>query len=546
MGRAAALMMSSVFLSRLLGYARDAVIAYRHGATPETDAYFAAFTLPDFLNYLLAGGALSITFIPIFARYVAEGREEDGHRSFSAIATVMGIVMLFFIILGEFLAERLVPIIAPGFPPEQAATAARLTRIVLPAQAFFYLGGLLMAVQYAKNRFFLPALAPLVYNAGIIIGGLALGPTHGMAGFAWGVLAGSFVGNFVIQAVGAYRAGLSFAPRIDLSDPGLREFVRLSIPIMLGFSLVVVDEWMTRIFGSFLIAGAITWLNNARRLMQVPIGVFGQASGVASYPFLSALAARGERQAMWDTLSLTLRWVFFVACFAAAAIGVLSREVVLVVFKRGAFSIEDTLNTAAALAVFSVGIPFWCMQTIVARGFYALKDMWTPTLVGTGAWLCALPAYYLLTQKMGVRGLALASTAGILLHAVALYGILMAKTVGRRGIPEIREYAKLAASAAVAAYAGSSILGLLPPWSSWETLPGALTRLAAGGAAIAAAHFLCARLLRSETARGIRGKRDILRPPRAAGEPAGAPPSAEPGPPGSGLAGPGDPPATGA
>ncbi|MDH3384286.1 MAG: murein biosynthesis integral membrane protein MurJ, partial [Deltaproteobacteria bacterium] len=100
MGRAAAVMMASVFLSRILGYARDAVIAYQHGATPETDAYFAAFTIPDFLNYLLAGGALSITFIPIFARYLAEGREEDGYRSFSSIATVMGIAMIFFVILG--------------------------------------------------------------------------------------------------------------------------------------------------------------------------------------------------------------------------------------------------------------------------------------------------------------------------------------------------------------------------------------------------------------------------------------------------------------
>lgn len=514
MGRAAAVMMVSVFLSRLLGYARDAVIAYQHGATPETDAYFAAFTIPDFLNYLLAGGALSITFIPIFSRYLAEGREEDGYRSFSSIVTVMGIAMLFFIILAEFLAERLIPVIAPGFPPGQAATAARLTRIVLPAQAFFYLGGLLMAVQYSRNRFFLPALAPLVYNAGIIAGGLLLGRTLGMDGFAWGVLAGSFLGNFVIQAVGAWRTGLSFSPRFDLQDPGLREFVRLSIPIMLGFSLVVVDEWMTRVFGSFLIAGAITWLNNARRLMQVPIGVFGQASGVASYPFLSSLAARGEREEMWTTLSLTLRWVFLVSCAAAAAFFVLSREVVLVVFQRGAFRIEDTLQTASALAIFSIGIPFWCAQTIVARGFFAMKDTWTPTLVGTGAWLATIPAYYLLTQRMGVRGLALASTGGIVLYAAVLYGILMARTVGAKGVSALREYLKLILAGGGAAYAGGLLLDRLSRWFSWESLPGAVIRLAAGGAGIAAAYYLCGRLLRSRTVRSFRRRGDLLHPSR--------------------------------
>src|SRR5512139_4257063 len=291
----------------------------------------------------------------------------------------MEIAMLFFIVLGEFIAARVIPLIAPGFPPGQIATAARLTRIVLPAQIFFYLGGLLMAVQYARKQFFLPAMAPLIYNAGIIAGGLLLGREHGMAGFAWGVVAGSFLGNFILQAYGARRGGLPFTPRIDLSDSGFREFVRLSIPIMLGFSLVVVDEWTTRVFGSFLLAGAITWLNNARRLMQVPVGIFGQASGVASYPFLSAQAARGEKAEMWNTLSVTLRWVFFVSCAAAAAVSVLSREVVLVVFKRGAFTIEDTIKTASALAVFSVAIPFWCAQAIVARGFFAMRDTWTPT-----------------------------------------------------------------------------------------------------------------------------------------------------------------------
>ncbi len=513
MGRAAALMMVSVFLSRILGYARDAVIAYQHGATPETDAYFAAFTIPDFLNHLLAGGSLSITFIPIFSRYLAEGKEDEGYRSFSSIATLMGVAMIFFVILGEFLAGRLIPLIAPGFPPDQVAIAARLTRIVLPAQIFFFLGGLLMAVQYSRNQFLLPATAPLIYNAGIIAGGLALGPFLGMAGFAWGVLIGSFVGNFAVQLYGARKSGLHFFPRIDFADPGFREFLRLSIPLMLGFSLVVVDEWMTRIFGSFLLAGAITWLNNARRLMQVPIGIFGQASGVASYPFLAAQAARGEKEAMWETLSVTLRWVFFVSCMVAAITCVLSREVVLAVFKRGAFTIDDTISTASALTAFAIGIPFWCGQAIASRGFFALKDTWTPTLVGTGAWLLSIPAYYLLRQKLGVFGLALASSFGIFLHATALYAILMRKTVGKKGLGQISEYATMAVAGVIAALAGFYAMGWSARWVSWETFPGSVLRFAAGSAVIAAVFFLCALLLRSGTARSIRKRRDIFHPP---------------------------------
>jgi len=513
MGRAAAVMMASVLLSRVLGYARDALIAYQHGATPETDAYFAAFTIPDFLNHLLAGGALSITFIPIFSRYLAEEREEDGLRTFSTIATVMGIAMVFFIVLGEFLAERFIPLIAPGFSPAQIAVAARLTRIVLPAQIFFYLGGLLMAIQYARKQFFLPALSPLVYNAGVIAGGLIGGRRYGMDGFAWGVVAGAFLGNFALQLYGATRGKFSYSPRFDLADPALREFIRLSIPIMLGFSLVVVDEWTLRVFGSFLLVGAITWLNNARRLMMVPVGILGHASGVASYPFLAELAAKGKREEMWESLSLALRWVFLVSAGVGAMAFVLSREAILLVYQRGAFRIDDTLPTASALSAFAIGIPFWCSQAIVARGFFAMKDTWTPTLVGTGAWLAALPVYYLLHQSHGVFGLALASTFGILLCAGALYGILMHRTVGWRGIPGLAEFGKLALAAILAGAAGRYGLSAVERIVSWETFPGALTRFTVGAVIIGATYFLAAFLLGCRSVRTIRRKEDLLHPP---------------------------------
>ncbi|PJB31770.1 MAG: murein biosynthesis integral membrane protein MurJ, partial [Deltaproteobacteria bacterium CG_4_9_14_3_um_filter_65_9] len=351
------------------------------------------------------------------------------------------------------------------------------------------------------------------YNAGIIAGGLLFGRDRGMEGFAWGVLAGAFLGNFALQIHGARRGGLLFSPRLDFSDPGLKEFIRLSIPIMLGFSLVVVDEWTTRVFGSFLLAGAITWLNNARRLMLVPVGIFGQASGVASYPFLSSLAAEGKKEEMWNTLSLTLRWVFLVSAGVAAIAVVLSREAVLLVYQRGAFTIDDTMRTASALSAFCLGIPFWCAQAIVSRGFFAMRDTWTPTLVGTGAWIVALPLYYLLQQSYGVFGLALASTAGILLYAGTLYGILMRRTVGRGGVPELIEYGKLALAAALAGVAGYFLLGAASRFLAWETVLGSMLRLAGGATAVGGIYFLLAYLLHSGTARTIHRREDLLHPP---------------------------------
>ena len=512
-GRAAAVVMVSVFLSRILGYARDAVIAYQYGATTNTDAYFAAFTIPDFMNHMLAGGALSITFIPIFSRYLAEGKENEGFKAFSTIATVMGTAMLFFIVTGELFAGKIIGVIAPGFSPEQTALAVRLTRIIIPAQIFFYLGGLLMAIQYARKEFFLPALAPLIYNAGIIAGGLLGGRQHGMAGFAWGVVAGAFLGNFALQLYGARRGGLIFRPRFDLSSPALREFIRLSIPLMLGFSLVVVDEWTLRVFGSFLVAGSITWLNNARRLMMVPVGILGHASGVASYPFLAELVATDKKKEMWEALSSTLRWVFLVSAGIGAIAFASSPELILLVYKRGAFRMEDALWTASALSAFAIGIPFWCSQAIASRGFFAMKDTWTPTIVGTASWAAALPVYYFLHRTYGVLGLALASTTGIFLSAGTLYVILMCRTVGREGLAQLSEYGKMAFSAVLAAAAGMYALRAAGQLLSMDTFAGALTRFAAGAAFVAVIYSLAALLLGCRTIRAVRRKEDLFHPP---------------------------------
>lgn len=480
MGIAALIMVSSVFMSRILGYVRDAVIAYTQGANAGTDAYFAAFTIPDFLNYLLAGASLSITFIPIYAAYLSRDEAREGNRAFSSIFCILTSVFFILIAVGMVFAEKLIPLIAPGFQGEQIALTARLTRIVMPAQIFFYTGGLFMAVQYARGKFLIPALAPLIYNGGIIAGGLLLGRRLGMEGFAWGVLAGSFVGNFLLQMIGAYASGLRITLNFDSRHPGFREFIRLSLPIMLGFSLVFVDEWMSRIFGSFLVAGAITWLNNARRLAQVPIGVFGQASGVASYPFLAEQAAQGKVRAMFNDLSAALDWVFFSSSCAACLAYLFSREIVLVVFQRGAFNINDTVHTASALSFFALGVPFWCAQNIVARGFFAMKDTITPTIVGSVTWLLTLPLYYFLMVRYGVIGLAAASTAGIIVHSMSLYVFLLKKTNIRFSLSAVRVPLVTSVISALSIVGLKDLLGRVLFLPSWDTMHGALVRVSLG------------------------------------------------------------------
>ena len=211
-------MMASIFLSRVMGLVREMVIAGVAGADTAVDAYRVAFVVPEILNHILASGFLSVTFIPIFSRYLAEKCDDEGWRVFSLILTVFGAFLLVLILVAEIFAPSLIGLLAPGrTDPVFLAMAVRMTRIILPAQFFFFAGGLLMAVQFAREQFFIPALAPLVYNLGIILGGVLLAAFCGMEGFAWGVLGGSLVGNFAIQIWGARRIGMRFAPVWDVA-----------------------------------------------------------------------------------------------------------------------------------------------------------------------------------------------------------------------------------------------------------------------------------------------------------------------------------------
>src|SRR5262245_49942590 len=186
-----AIVMGGILLSRVLGMFREWTVAHEMGSNAATDAYYAAFTLPDFLNYLIAGGSLSATFIPVFAKYAAEDREEEAWHVFSTVITVMGFLLVGLVVVGVIFAPQVPRLIEPGFAPAERPRLIFLTRLMLPAQFCFYQGSILRAVQYAKGKFLIPSLAPVVYNVMIILGGFFLSSRLGMTGFAVGVLVGA-------------------------------------------------------------------------------------------------------------------------------------------------------------------------------------------------------------------------------------------------------------------------------------------------------------------------------------------------------------------
>lgn len=422
-GWAALLLGASQFLSRILGFLRESAIAYLHGATHATDAYYAAFTIPDFMSYFLAGGTFSITFVPLFSSYVADGDEAGGWRLFSNIATTMGCLLVVFVIVLEFLAPQIIPWINPGFRgnPEQLEQAVWMTRIVIPAQLAFVLAGLVQATLYVREVFWPAAVAPLIYNVFIITGGIVLEPWLGIAGFSVGALVGAFVGPLGL-ALWAARGDIVYRPLIRPRQPGFRHFVALTVPLMVGVSLLRVDKWILRYFGSH-IEGAITWLNDSRKLMLVVFAIIGQAAGQAVLPYLSRLFEEGEQREMGDLLAANLRRVGFLAVVGTAGLIVAADPLVFAVFERGAFTASDATQTSHLLVFFALGLIAWTLQSVAVRGFYARKNTLVPMAIGTAVVLASLPIYAGLYAEFQAAGLAAATSIGITMNAVATLAI---------------------------------------------------------------------------------------------------------------------------
>jgi putative peptidoglycan lipid II flippase len=491
MGLAAAIMAGSVLLSRFMGLVRDKVISYFYGATLESDIYFASFVVPDFLNYLLAGGYFSITLIPLLSDYFARD-EEDGWRAFSAVFTWMVLVAGGLTLAAMILAPQLSRIAAPGFGPEAGERLARFLRIILPAQVFFLGGSCMSAVLFLRRQFVAPALVPLLYNGCIILVGVAfLG--RGMEGFCWGVLAGAALGNFVLPLAAAARGGLRLRPR--LRHPGLKRFLLLALPLMVGQSVVVLDEQLIRVFGSMAEEGAVSWLNYARRIMYVPVGVVAQAAGVASFPFLAGLAARGREAEFHETMAVAMRNTVAAIVPLSAWMMVVATPTVRLIFEQGRFGAADTASTALCLQIMLVVVFCWAVQQIVGRSFYARQDTLTPSLVGTVVCVVSVGVYLLLARRLGAPGVALSSALSVAMYTAALGAVWVRRhgAAGLAGLGRVlgRSVALSVAAGLPSAVALWAVERYLPAHPLWRAFAG----LAASGACFAAVYLpLAARL----------------------------------------------------
>ena len=448
---ATVLLMGAVALSRVIGYIREAYIAYAFGAGQQTDAYVAAFTLPDWLNYIVAGGAASITFISIYTRFLAENRDADAKKTFSVVITVMTAVMIIGTIVAEIFTPQFVHWMFRGFSPAQVELTVRLTRILLPAQIFFYVGGVVSAVLLSHRLFLFPAFGPLLYNLFIILGGVIAGRHLGIASLAYGALLGSVLGPFLASVIGAAKIGTGYKPSFDVMNPAFREWVKLSVPLMLGVSLVTADDWILRHFASGGI-GDIARLNYAKRLFAVPIAVLGQATGQASLPFFARLFNEKRLKEFATTVNDSVYRVAAASFLATGWMMAAAFPLIDLVYRRGRFLVSDTQTTSVFFFWFSLSLALWSVQGLYARAFYAAGDTLTPMVAVTVITSASLPIYSLLFHTYGVVGLAFASDIGIGANLLALAWLLHYRKMVSLASLRWGELGKSASTAVVAGF----------------------------------------------------------------------------------------------
>jgi len=431
LARAGIIVTGAYLASRILGYVRTAVISTQFGAGADLDTYFAAFRIPDAIFQLVAAGAVASALIPVITELIVEGEEPRAWRVVSTIANLMLLALV--VLAGSFvlLAPVLMPAITPGFDPAHLDQAVRLTRIMLLSPILLALGAVATSVLNALGRFAISAMAPLLYNLGIIAGAVFLAPSLGVDGLAVGVVAGS-AANVGIQAVVLLRGRFTYHPRLELGDPAARTALLLMGPRALGLAATQITFLVNNGFASVLGEGAITVYNVAYVMWQIPVGVIGVPLSIVLLPAMSHALASGATARFADLTVRSIRLLGFVMIPITGLTIVLSRQAVALLFLQGRFDAAAVISTADLLVIFALGMPAHAWVAILAPAFYAGKDTRTPVLAAVAAVAVNVAVAVATVRPLGLQGLAVAITLGAWIEAAILLALL------ERRAPEIR------------------------------------------------------------------------------------------------------------
>jgi putative peptidoglycan lipid II flippase len=438
----AGIMMGATILSRLLGLVREGAMGYYWDPkSPHTNAFWAAFGVPDLLYYLLSGGALSASIIPVVSAYLHRGERDEGWRVANTLFTVFGLIAIVGIGLIMIFARPLVLLVAPGFGPAQAAQCAVYVRLLAPMVLLTVTSGIATGLLQAHRHFTAPALAWVVYNFGIIggafIGGRVLSqhmddPT-GLKGPAYGVVVGAAL-LVLVQIPSLMARGWRPRPMLALSHPGVKEAVQLFVPYMIGLAATQICLlWLPAFFGSYF-PGGVASLRYANRLVILPYGLFGISIATAAFPAMSERVAAGEMEEFRKLISGSLRAILFLVIPCAAGLFVLAGPLLRLLWKRGEFDETAVAMSAFALMAFAGSLIALSGLQVLNRAFFSLKDRRTPPLVAIGYnVLIVLCAIALMRTPLAYGAVSVANTLGTLVGMLALLELLRRRIGGIDG-----------------------------------------------------------------------------------------------------------------
>ena len=420
-----AIVSAGFFASKALGLLREIIIARTFGTSGDLDAFFAATSFSDLLFAVVAGGALASVFIPVFSGFVAgENAEQTRHEGWqfaSAVINDVFLVVTLFSILGMIFATPITDhLLAPGFAPGQRALTANLLRIILFSTMIFGVSGTLTGILHAHNHFILPSLAPSLYNLGIIAGALWLAPRWGIAGLAYGVVAGSAM-HLLIQLPGLVRFGARYFLTLGLRQASVHHLVALFGPRVVTMGVVRLTWLMMTNFASRLDAGSVSALNYAYSIWQFPETLIGTAIALAAFPRLSAYAAQGDTVKLRATYRIALVSILGLAIPATLVLIIFAQPIVALLLQRGAFSSASTQIVATVLQLYSLAIVGESLLELTARIFYAQHNSRTPMVVAIIAMTIRIALMAWWSGIFGASGIALAYAVGVLIEGGALW-----------------------------------------------------------------------------------------------------------------------------
>ncbi len=449
--KAAVLLMVTITVSRVLGFVREAAIANIFGSSYVTDAFYAAFSVPDLMYYLLVGGALSSGFIPVFSSYLAKDKEKEGWEVASIFISVVFCLLLIMTVVGIIFAPYLVPLVAYKFTGKTLALTTKLTRVMFSAVMMTSIAGLESGILNSYQEFTASAFGPIVYNIGIIAGALMLGKKIGVYGLAVGVLIGA-AGNVLTQYFSTVKHATGrFRFNLDIHNEGFKQIIGLVIPALIGLSITQINLIVNQNIASGLSAGSITALRYANRLYQLPLGIFAMAISTAFFPTMTRQVSVADYKGFKSTFSQGLGSILFITVPSSVGLIVLSQPIVRLLFKSGSFTEANVRLTAFTLIFYSLGLFAYSAIQVITRGFYAIKDTRTPVIIGAIAVgiNIILNLAFVRFSNLALGGIAFSySLAGIINMIMLLY--ILSKKVGEIGLGGvIKTFGKSAVASAI-------------------------------------------------------------------------------------------------